>query len=65
MFCLIAALLYADQNLLAPTLSLIAKDFGFNDVVRPAPALPALNLSSSTSVHCWHNPIHPRKEAAP
>jgi len=32
MFCLIAALLYADQNLLAPTLSLIAKDFGFNDV---------------------------------
>jgi predicted MFS family arabinose efflux permease len=30
-FCIVAALLYADQNLMAPNLTAIAQDFGFND----------------------------------
>ena len=30
-FTLTASLLYADQNLMAPNLSLIAKEFGFNE----------------------------------
>ena len=35
MFCVVAALLYADQNLMAPNLTQMAAEFGFNDVVRP------------------------------
>ena len=31
MFCLVATLLSADQNLLAPNLTAVAQDFGFND----------------------------------
>ena len=31
MFCLVATLLSADQNLLAPNLTAVARDFGFND----------------------------------
>ncbi len=38
LFCMVAALLYADQNLMAPNLTQIADDFGFNAVVRPQPA---------------------------
>jgi hypothetical protein len=34
MFCVVAALLYADQNLMAPNLTQMAAEFGFNDVVR-------------------------------
>ncbi|GAB4817048.1 hypothetical protein N2152v2_004094 [Parachlorella kessleri] len=34
MFCLTASLLYADQNLMAPNLTAIARDFGFNDEQR-------------------------------
>lgn len=30
-FTLTASLLYADQNLMAPNLSLIAEEFGFNE----------------------------------
>lgn len=34
MFCLVATLLSADQNLLAPNLTAVAKDFGFTDAQR-------------------------------
>ncbi len=34
LFSLVAALLYADQNLMAPNLSVIAADFGFDDQQR-------------------------------
>ena len=33
LFCLVAALLYADQNLMAPNLTQMQHDFGFTDVV--------------------------------
>lgn len=33
LFCVVAALLYADQNLMAPNLTQMANEFGFNDVV--------------------------------
>lgn len=34
MFCLVATLLSADQNLLAPNLTAVAKDFKFTDAQR-------------------------------
>lgn len=34
MFCLVATLLSADQNLLAPNLTAVAEDFGFTDAQR-------------------------------
>ena len=34
MFCLVATLLSADQNLLAPNLTAVAKDFNFTDAER-------------------------------
>lgn len=34
MFCLVATLLSADQNLLAPNLTAVAEDFGFADAQR-------------------------------
>ena len=34
MFCLVATLLSADQNLLAPNLTAVARDFGFTDAQR-------------------------------
>lgn len=37
LFSLLAALLYADQNLLAPNLSAAAADFGFSEAVRLLP----------------------------
>lgn len=33
-FCITASLLYADQNLMAPNLTAIAQDFGFDDAQR-------------------------------
>ena len=56
MFCLIAALLYADQNLLAPTLSLIAKDFGFNDVVTTPPPPPLPSSASRDVIKALNRP---------
>lgn len=44
LFCLVAALLYADQNLMAPNLTQIAEDFGFNAVVRTPGQLETLHL---------------------
>lgn len=44
---MVAALLYADQNLMAPNLTQIAEDFGFNDVVcAQLPFPPSFPLSS-------------------
>ncbi len=39
-FTLTAALLYADQNLMAPNLTAIAREFGFDDRQRDQCAIP-------------------------
>lgn len=59
MFCVVAALLYADQNLMAPNLTQMAAEFGFNDVVRPllrqlAGGTCAHDCLPGTSLHVRH-----------
>lgn len=46
MFCVVAALLYADQNLMAPNLTQMADEFGFNDTV--SRLCPVLSWCRST-----------------
>lgn len=49
LFCLVAALLYADQNLMAPNLTQMATEFGFNDTVRLL--LPDFRSSYKSKLH--------------
>ena len=48
-FTLTAALLYADQNLMAPNLTAIAREFHFNDEQRDRRAAPAPGPGRSAS----------------
>lgn len=51
MFCVVAALLYADQNLMAPNLTQMADEFGFNETV-----------SRTFQVDCWLRSVHGRHQ---